>query len=780
MLATKQVLQDLAVDYQKVSTKYLDEFGEDVANWSKEAKEEIALRGRVIAETFYKTKEIIRGAARTTQAGRLKVSRAGGKILEIDKIATLFKNFDSNPAVLAKKVKNIAPSQIIHEVSKSKFSRYIEAFNSFFVNGLLGGTYTHAINVLSNSYELILKPIEVIAGASVRGDIRTIRLGFSQYRGMIFQIGDTFRAIRTALKQGDAVLDPFQRTQDNLQIVDGKAIRPISASALEISGMAGNAVDLLGKVVELPVRLLMTGDEIFKQFNYRGRLYSEAVANTLELGLDVGSKEGKANIKKIFDNGFDKNGKANVVDNDIAARALQNAREATFTNGLNDGRFFNIGYAWQKLIEQAPYLRFLTPFVRTPTNLWRQFETRIPVYGAFTKPMRDAWNSGDPRARADVLGRQIFGISAMTYAMDLAMSDIEDKDGNIYRRITGAGPKDYQIRKQWEANGWQSYSIAEKQDDGSIVYKQYNRMDPRFYIFGVMADVWENSDNINDKDKEDIAFVAVSSAAKGLLNKAYMRGLADAYEVASSDEPNKLSKYFGRVVGNTIPYQAFVGQGVPGIIEADKESYEARGFVDEIIRKSYFLSKDEKLEPRRDILTGEPIVKNPTSIYYNPEGGISYLGLTVGPIMVGRKSEIKEDVVRFEIIRLRRRLSQPKNKIENIDLREIVKNGQSAYNYQIERIGKTEINGQNLYDTLLDVIESDQYQSAQEGDENNRGGKEIIIDNIFNAFKRQAKADMIEEYELSEQIEIAKEQKYGLREPSYDIQEPSKELLPRQ
>jgi predicted oxidoreductase (fatty acid repression mutant protein) len=148
--------------------------------------------------------------------------------------------------------------------------------------------------------------------------------------------------------------------------------------------------------------------------------------------------------------------------------------------------------------------------------------------------------------------------------------------------------------------------------------------------------------------------------------------------------------------------------------------------------------------------------------------------------MVGRKSEIKEDVVRFEIIRLRRRLSQPKNKIENIDLREIVKNGQSAYNYQIERIGKTEINGQNLYDTLLDVIESDQYQSAQEGDENNRGGKEIIIDNIFNAFKRQAKADMIEEYELSEQIEIAKEQKYGLREPSYDIQEPSKELLPRQ
>lgn len=779
MLATKQVLQDLAIDYQKVSSKYLDQFGENVSNWSKEAKEEVALRGKVIAETFYKTKEIIRGAARTTQAGRIKVTRSGGKILEIDKIATLFKNFSSNPAVLAKKVKNIAPDQIIHEVSKSKFSKYIEAFNSFFVNGLLGGTYTHAINVLSNSYELFLKPLEVVSGASVKGDTRTIRLGFAQYRGMIFQIGDTFRSIRTALKQGDAVLDPFQRTQDNLQIIDGKAVRPISGRALEVSGMTGNAIDLLGKIVELPTRLLMTGDEIFKQLNYRGRLYSEAVANTLDLGLDVGSKEGKANIKKIFDNGFDKNGKANVVDNDIAARALKNAREATFTNGLNDGRFFNIGFAWQKFIEQAPYLRFLTPFVRTPTNLWRQFETRIPVLGVFTRPMKDAWNSGDPRARADVLGRQIFGVSAMAYGIDLAMSDIEDKDGNVYRRITGAGPKDYQIRRQWEANGWQQYSIADKQEDGSVVYKQYNRNDPRFYILGLMADLWENSDNINDEDKEDIAFVAVSSAAKGLSNKAYMRGLVDAYEVVSSDEPNKLSRYFGRLIGNAIPYQAFVGQGVPGIIEADKDILEARGFVDEIIKKSYFLSKDEKLESRRDILTGEPIVKNPTSIYFHPSGELSYLGATLGPIMVGKKSKIKEDKVRVEIMRLRRRLSQPDSKIETIDLKEITKNGQSAYNYQIERIGKTEINGQNLYDTLLDAIESEQYQSAQEGNENDRGGKEIIIDKIFNAFKRQAKQDMIEEYELSEQIQIAKEEKYSLREPSYDIEEEGKEILPR-
>jgi len=781
ILATKQVLQDLALDYQNTLTKYLGKFGDDVTKWSKESKEEIALRGKVIAETFYKTKEIIRGAARQTQAGRIKVSRSGGKILEIDKIVNVFKNYNSNPAVLAKKIKNLTPSDVINEVSKSKFSKYIEAFNSFFVNGLLGGTYTQAINILGNSYELFLKPLEVASGAITRKDIRTVRLAFSQYQGMIFQISDTFKSIRLAAMQGDAVLDPLQRTQDNLQIINNKAVRPISANALELSegGIAGNAVDFIGKVVELPVRFLMTGDEIFKQLNYRGRLYSEAVKNTLELGLDVGSKEGKANIKKIFDEGFDKNGKANVVDNDIAAKALENAREATFTNGLNDGRYFNVGYGWQKLTQEAPLLRFLTPFVRTPTNLWRQFETRVPVYGLFMKPMRKAWDSGDPRARADVIGRQIFGTSAAIYAWNLAMTDIEDKDGNIYRKITGAGPKDYQIRKQWEANGWQQYSIGEKQNDGSIVYKQYNRMDPRFYVFGIMADVVENSDNINDVDKENATFVAITSAAKGLLNKAYMRGVADAYEVVSSDDPNKIEKYLGRVVRNSIPYQAFVRQGVPGIIEADTESYEARDFVDEIIKKSYFLSKDENLEPRRDILTGEPIVNNPTSIYYNPEGGLSYLGLTVGPMMVGKKSKIKQDKVRFEIMRLKRRLSQPNKKISNIDLTEIKKNNQSAYNYWIENIGKTEINGQNLYNTLSEVIESTDYEFAKEGNENDRGGKQIIIDSIFNAFKTQAKQDMIEHYDLLETIIEKKEETYSLRKPSYDTEEGPKELLPR-
>ena len=178
----------------------------------------------------------------------------------------------------------------------------------------------------------------------------------------------------------------------------------------------------------------MTTDEFFKQINYRGRLYAEAVDNTLELGFKLGSKEAKTNIDKIFKDGFDKNGLANVKDNVMATRSLEHARVGSFTNTLDDGRLLNIGKAVEKFLGEVPALRFLAPFVRTPTQLWRNFEQRIPLFGAFTKPMKDMWRSGDRRARADVIGRQTFGLATTVYAYHLATQDVVDnKEINIVK-----------------------------------------------------------------------------------------------------------------------------------------------------------------------------------------------------------------------------------------------------------------------------------------------------------------------------------------------------------
>ena len=108
------------------------------------------------------------------------------------------------------------PKDAVDVISKTRSQKGIEVFNSLYINSLLSGTYTHAVNFLSNSYELLLKPAEQIAGGIVKANMRSIRTGASQYFGMMFTIGDTFNAVRIAFKQGDAILDPLARTQDNL------------------------------------------------------------------------------------------------------------------------------------------------------------------------------------------------------------------------------------------------------------------------------------------------------------------------------------------------------------------------------------------------------------------------------------------------------------------------------------------------------------------------------------------------------------------------------------
>jgi ribulose bisphosphate carboxylase small subunit len=762
MLASKQVLQELAFTLKETSEQYVKKFGRDTKAWTKQAKEDVALQSEIIRKTVIALKDQIRGAARTTQAGRIKVARSEGKVLDIEKMVDIIQNFRGDSTTIANLIKDAPLEEVINSVAKTRYQRTIEAFNSLYINSLLSGVFTQAINMKSGIYEAFIRPLEQIGGGLARADVRSIRLGFAQYQGMMMSFGDTIKATGLALKQGDAILDPLARTQDNLEIVGGKAVRPISGANLGFDGAAGTAIDWIGNVIELPSRLLMTGDELLKQMNYRGRLFTNALDNTMERGLSISSKEGKENIKRIFDEGFDKNGSANTKDNSINTKTLDYAREATYTNSLKGGSYLDWGSKIQTFLNNSPEFRFMAPFIRTPTNLWRHFGNRIPGFGLLTKQNRDLWRSGDRRARAEVIGRQFMGMAYAGYGLHLATEDIADKDGKLYPKITGNGPSNFQVKKTWLSMGWQPYSIAQKNEDGSITYKQYNRMDPRFYILGIIADLKENLININDQQKEDIFSSAALTVFRNASNKTYLRGLSDAMELVANPTENSFSKFFGGVVGNAIPYASLRNQGIPGILDPETEAWETRGFLDRIIARSGLGEK--YLEPRRDILTGEPIEKTPSSLYLNPDGVASFSFWFQGPSLVGRKIDVKDNPVAFEIARLRVPLGEPqKIKYKTVDLTEYKKGDQSAYDYMMENIGKVKIEGKTLTEYLQKTFDSNNYQSLQEGNTENDGGKEVYIKKIFKGFKDKAYYEMLKEYpEVKDAIEAAQIKKYGL------------------
>jgi len=762
MVASKQILQELAFQLRETSEKYVKQFGRDSDKWTKQAKEDVALQSQVVRDTVVALKNQVRGAARVTQAGNIKVARSEGKILNVEELVDIIKNFKGDSATMARLIKDAPLEEVINKVSKSKYQRIQEAFNSAYINSLLSGVFTQAINVKSGVYEALIRPLEQIAGGALRADTRAIQLGFAQYKGLMMHFGEVVEMTRLALKQGDAILDPTSRTQDNLEIVNGKATRPISGANLGVEGAAGTAIDWVGKVIELPSRLLMTGDEFLKQSNYRARLYVNAVDNTMERGLDIQSKAGRENIDRIFKEGFTKNGAANIKESSINQNALQYARESTYTNDLMGGSYLNIGSHIQTFLNAAPIFRFLAPFIRTPTNLWRHMSNRIPGLGAFTKQNRMMWNSGDRRARAEVLGRQLLGTSVVLYGLHLATEDVEDKNGKRYPKITGNGPSNFQIKKTWLSLGWQPYSIAQLNDDGTVTYKQYNRMDPRFMVLGFVADIKENLANINDQEKEEMLTAGIMTIMRNASNKTYLRGITDAMALIGSPTEKKFEQFFGGVAGNLIPYASLRNQGIPGILEPETDAFETRSFLDKILERSGLGEK--YLEPRRDIITGEPIEKTPSSLYFNPDGILSFSSFVQGPSLVGRQIDVKDNPVAYEIARLRIPLTPPtKVRSRIVDLTEFVKDGQSAYDYLMENTGKVKINGRTFQEEVLNQMNSTFYKNRQEGDVNFDGGKEMVIKKVFKAYKDAAYAQMIKNYpEVKDALIKAQKQKYEL------------------
>jgi len=762
MIASKQILQELAFQLKETSEKYVKQFGKETEKWTKKAKEDVALQSQVVRDTVVALKNQIRGAARVTQAGNIKVARSEGKILNVEELVNIIKNFKGDSAVMARLIKDAPLEEVINKVSKSKYQRIQEAFNSAYINSLLSGVFTQAINLKSGIYEALIRPLEQIAGGALRADTRAIQLGFAQYRGLMMHFGEVVEMTRLALKQGDAILDPTSRTQDNLEIVNGKATRPISGANLGVEGAAGTAIDWVGKVIELPSRLLMTGDEFLKQSNYRARLFVNALDNTMERGLDIQSKAGKENIEKIFKNGFTKNGAANIKESSINQNALEYSRESTYTNDLMGGSYLNIGSHIQTFLNNVPFFRFLAPFIRTPTNLWRHMSNRIPGLGVFTKQNRMMWNSGDRRARAEVLGRQLMGTAVVMYGFHLATEDVEDKNGNRYPKITGNGPSNFQIKKTWLSLGWQPYSIAQVNDDGTVTYKQYNRMDPRFMVLGFVADIKENLANINDQEKEEMLTAGIMTIMRNASNKTYLRGITDAMALIGSPTEKKFEQFFGGVVGNLIPYASLRNQGIPGILEPETDAFETRSFLDKILERSGLGEK--YLEPRRDIITGDPIEKTPSSLYFNPDGILSFSSFVQGPSLVGRQIDVKDNLVAYEIARLRIALTPPtKVRSRVVDLTEFVKDGQSAYDYLMENTGKVKINGRTFQEEVLNQMNSTFYKNRQEGDVNFDGGKEMVIKKVFKAYKDAAYAQMIKNYpEVKDALIKAQKQKYEL------------------
>ena len=456
------------------------------------------------------------------------------------------------------------PASLGKFVSKANKATTSDMLYEYWINSLLSGPATHAVNMLSNASVVASSVIERKV-ASIFGSEVVAGEASAQIKGIVEGAKDGWKLAAKALRTGEST-DPLTK----LEIQHRSSI---SASNLELSGGLGRAANYIGSAVRTPGRFLLAGDELFKAIGYRMELQALAYRTAYNEGL-----EPEAFAKRVQE----------ILDNppaNIRLASTDAARYQTFTNPLG-----NLGQSIQGIRDQTPLGRLVVPFLRTPVNVVKYAMQRTPLAPAMPTFRADIAAGG---ARKDLaLARVALGSTTMAITVGMAQQGY----------ITGNGPVNYDARRILEMSGWKPNSILL-----GDTYYSISRLDPIGNILMMSANLTEIIGQAPDEAETlDIFTAATISVANSLTSKTWFRGFSEfieAYASASADPENKQNvaiKWLERMGSSVVP------AGVAAYTRTQDSTIRLTdGLIDKQKARLPNYSKD--LPPRRNMF-GQPIV----------------------------------------------------------------------------------------------------------------------------------------------------------------------------
>lgn len=449
-----------------------------------------------------------------------------------------------------------------------------DMFLEAWINGLLSGPQTHAINTISNALNAVWQIPERLLASEI-GRVfpaeRAIQEGeaLSQAYGLIEGFKDGMKAFSRVVTTG-VPSDQFSKieiaryrsiTAQNVRQLP--LIKKMSPNALQEGGMGARAVDLVGDVVRTPGRFLMAEDEFFKSIGYRMELRAQAYRAAAEEGL-TGPAAGQR-IQQILSD-------PEKYAPNIHLASIDAARYATFTNPLESPLLSALSRS------NNPVIRLIVPFVRTPTNILKYGFERTPLAFLSQKIRADIGAGG---ARRDLtLARISLGSMLMATTATLASEGY----------ITGGGPSDPKLRSNLKRQGWQPYSL--KIGD---TYVQFGRLEPLGTLLGMAADMSEITGLAGEElapETDNLASAIVMAVSRNVTSKTWLRGLSEA--IQAMEDPDR---YGNRYIQNYA--RTLIPTGIAQVERAiDPEQEAVYSMVDALKSRVPYLSNE--LPPRRD------------------------------------------------------------------------------------------------------------------------------------------------------------------------------------
>tara|TARA_Y100001973_G_scaffold18813_1_gene27615 strand:- start:27 stop:4427 length:4401 start_codon:yes stop_codon:yes gene_type:complete len=627
------------------------------------------------------------------------------------------------------------------------------ALVSYWMNAILSGPSTHMVNIASGLATTLFLPLERAIGRAMdEKSLSAMAEELSTYMYLWESFTDAMGAARMAFKEGDNRLDP------NVRVMEIQSKNPATQINPDTDDMSTAAKKWLGGLANSPSRFLTAEDEFFKQLNYRAhakrelwkkvgndpqfagnrsaqaaevnRLYEQMVKddqmysekNVLERahaeasakGLEEYSDEYNDYVKKYLYRNW------NQDAGQIAERAREIARSSTFTTPLSGDRGVVVGVSKSvnEIINKYPSLRFVVPFVRTPTNLLKFYLDRSPVaLKELLNPEFRKSMSTDPAVRADFYGRLATGSVGLFGMIALARGEM----------ITGKGPDNKHERDALMRTGWQPYSI--KVGDQ---YVSYRRLDPFATFLGLAADFNEtmaaaasNNDQESIYELEGLLPAIAIAAGKNVASKSYLTGLTRVFDAVSN--PTQ---------GGTALIEQFAASFVPAAVSqtgtafGDGDLREINGLLDAVRSRIPGLSAD--LDPRRNFL-GQTMKHPGQGELYSPftysTGGSSVISKEISAVGHGFMPP-----------------SSMKNGVELKDYKN--RKGQSAYDRWLELQGSVKMYGRTLENELERLFKSSAYKRLpyESLDGLDKSPRVSAINRVVAKYRAKAFSQMLSEF----------------------------------
>jgi len=628
--------------------------------------------------------------------------------------------------------------------------------NEIFINSILSGPETHAVNILSTALNTIARPIEQVAGAAVTGNTQGMMRGAKELIYLTQSISDSLKMAKAAFRIEDNIINPGAMIQDASRFnvrMDGE-------------GILATMINWFGTIQRLPSRFLLAEDEFFKSMNFRAYVKASAWENGVNKGLD--GKQLKTYIQDQFDKtigivneGSMKNTKSIEIA-ELYEKAQQYAAETTFTADLPAGSF---GKKLQG-VASHPAGRVVFPFVRTPLNIFKAQVRRTPGVNLILQEYRQALKSTDPsvaaRARGEmVIGGAVWSVAAVTaYAINDDFSELA---------ITGGGPSDYTLLNQKKATGWQPYSFRflVKGKDGQPVigqdgkpkykYVSFKRLDPWSSFLMMAADATAITGQLNQQDRNDFGVAASVALGRNITNKTYLQGITELSDLLQ--KPHKLESWVARRAAATVNPFSSLGRSGSKYVDSTIMDKRVRSGDEGIVLLRKFHNEfaatipgyGAGMKPIQNFITG-------SLVEYPPGYGPDIMNI-MNPI---KETDSVNNLVLTTLDDIQAKIAPPKDELFGG-----VKLDRDQYSDLVNEIAFTKIGGVRMVHALnktikrkdvqallatargenIDTTNQDTSVAAQE---EARKQAEDIFRQIINAYKKQGREQWIRKPENRE------------------------------